>query len=135
MGARQDATVIMPERENVRKLHEQWGFAEAVVAGDTVYLSGVVTRLKAGESDMEAAYERTFATIGDVLTRAGVSWDDVVELTSYHTDVVGQADAIIKVKNRHVRPPLPAWTAIEVRRLIPDDGITEIRVIAKTGVR
>lgn len=130
-GARQAATVIIPERENVRKILEEWGFSEAVVAGDTVYLSGIVARLRPGETDLEAAYVRCFEVIGDTLKRAGVSWDDVVEMTSYHTDITAQKDAIIAVKHRYVAPPFPAWTAIEVRRLVPDDGITEIRVIAR----
>jgi hypothetical protein len=30
-----------------------------------------------------------------------------------------------------VKPPALAWTAIEINRLIPDRGITEIRVVAR----
>ena len=41
-----------------------------------------------------------------------------------------QMPAIVAVKNRYVRPPFPAWTAVGVTRLIPGSGITEIRVIA-----
>ncbi|BCW89492.1 hypothetical protein sos41_26580 [Alphaproteobacteria bacterium SO-S41] len=130
-GARQDATVIMPENEKVRKIHEDWGFSEAVIAGDTAYLSGVVVGLRPGETDLETAYTRAFDQIGGILKRAGLSWDDVVEITSYHTDVKAQMEAMIAVKHRYIAAPFPAWTAIQIVRLIPDSGITEIRITAK----
>jgi hypothetical protein len=35
------------------------------------------------------------------------------------------------VKKNYVKPPYPAWTAIQVSRLIPSNGITEIKIVAK----
>jgi len=35
------------------------------------------------------------------------------------------------VKNKYVRSPPPAWTAIQVARLIPNAGLTEIKIVAK----
>ena len=52
-------------------------------------------------------------------------------MTTYHTDVPAQLDAFVKVKARYVTAPYPAWTAIDVDRLVPDKGLVEIRVIAK----
>ena len=128
--ARQQATVLMSENEEERRFQEEWGYSDAIVAGDTIYLSGVVVGQREGET-LEAAYERTYARIGAILRRAGASWDDVVDITSYHTDVVAQMPAIVAVHRRHVRPPFPAWTAIDVDRLIPERGITEIKVVAR----
>lgn len=130
-GARQEAVVILPDNPQARKIHEEWGFAEAIVAGDTVYLSGVVVGLGPGETDLKAAYARTFDRMGASLRRAGVGWDDVVDITSYHTDLTTQMPAILAVKHRYVKPPFPAWTAIGVSRLIPDRGLTEIKLVAK----
>lgn len=130
-GARQEATVLMPEHPELRRFSEEWGYSDAIVAGDTVYLSGMVAGLRPGETDLQAAYARTFDHIGGVLARAGVTWDDVVDITSYHTDLTTQMPAIVAVKNRYVKAPFPTWTAIEVARLIPDRGITEIKIIAK----
>ena len=130
-GARQEATVVMPENPEARKFLEEWGFADAIVAGDTVYLSGVVVGLRPGETDLQAAYARTFDWLGKTLARAGVTWDDVVDITSYHTDLTTQMPAIVAVKNRYVKAPFPAWTAIGVSRLIPDRGLTEIKLVAK----
>ena len=128
--SRQQSTVLMSEDEEERRGQEAWGYSDAIAAGDTIYLSGIVVGQRPGET-LEAAYERTYARIGAILRRAGASWDDVVDITSYHTDVVAQMPAIVAVHRRHVSPPFPAWTAIDVDRLIPDRGITEIKIVAR----
>jgi hypothetical protein len=51
--------------------------------------------------------------------------------TSFHTDLTTQMPAIVAVKKNHVKPPYPAWTAIQVSRLIPTNGITEIKIVPK----
>ncbi|MFL6745524.1 MAG: Rid family hydrolase, partial [Sphingomicrobium sp.] len=72
-----------------------------------------------------------FARIGAILKRSGAGWDDVVDITSFHSDLTTQMPAIVAVKNKYVAGPPPAWTAIEVARLIPDRGITEIKIVAR----
>jgi enamine deaminase RidA (YjgF/YER057c/UK114 family) len=122
--------VIMSDDEGSRRFQEEWGYADAIVAGDTIYLSGVVVSQREGES-LEAAYDRTYRRIGATLARAGAGWDDVVDITSYHTDVTAQMPAIVAVHRRYVTAPFPAWTAIDVDRLIPERGITEIKIVAR----
>ncbi|MCH7862656.1 MAG: hypothetical protein IH998_13440, partial [Proteobacteria bacterium] len=45
-------TVIMPENPGAKASQEDWGYAEAVVAGNTIYLSGVVVGFAPGETDL-----------------------------------------------------------------------------------
>jgi len=130
-GARKDAKVLMAQDPAALKFEEEWGFADAVVTGDTIYLSGVVAGIREGETDLKLGYERAFERIGTILQRAGASWDDVVDITTFHTDLTTQMPAIVAVKNKYVKPPFPAWTAIQVSRLIPNNGLTEIKIIAK----
>ena len=130
-GSRQDARILLSDNPDARKIEEEWGFADAVVTGDTIYLSGVVAGLRPGETDLKIAYDRAFQRIGRILERAGASFDDVVDITSFHTDLKTQMPAIVAVKNKYVHAPPPAWTAIQVVRLIPDAGITEIKIVAK----
>ena len=130
-GARQDAQVVMSADPGERKFQQDWGYADAVVSGDTVTLSGVVAGVRPGETDLKAGYARAFERIGAILQRAGVSWDDVVDITSFHTDLTTQMPAIVAVKNRYIKPPYPTWTAIQVARLIPDNGVTEIKIVAR----
>ncbi len=130
-GSRQQATVLLSEDPESRKFQQEWGYADAVITGDTVYLSGVVAGLRPGETDLKLAYERSFARIGEILKRSGASWDDVVDITTYHTDLTSQMPAIVAVKNKYIVAPPPAWTAIGVSRLIPGNGITEIKMVAR----
>ena len=130
-GARPEAKVLMAEDQGLAKVEEDWGFADAIVAGDTIYVSGVVAGIREGETDLRPAYERAFERIGATLKRAGATWDDVVDITSFHTDLTTQMPAIVAVKSRYVKAPFPAWTAIQVSRLIPNNGLTEIKVVAK----
>ncbi|HEX9966190.1 MAG TPA: Rid family hydrolase [Allosphingosinicella sp.] len=129
-GERQRSSVLMSENEGARKFQEQWGYSDAIVAGDSIYLSGIVVGLRPGETDLEAAYERVYRQIGAILKRAGASWDDVVDISSFHTDVEGQIEKMVVVHKRHVKAPYPAWTAIGVARIL-GGGITEIKIVAK----
>jgi len=134
-GARQQGRVILSENPDERKFEEDWGYADAVVSGDTVYLSGVVAAARPGETDLQPAYDRAFQHIGAILARAGIGWDDVVDITSFHTDLTTQMPAIVAVKKKYITGPPPAWTAIGVSRLIPDRGLTEIKMVAKVPAR
>lgn len=130
-GARQEAKVLMASDPGSLKFEQDWGFSDAIVTGDTIYLSGVVAGVRDGETDLRIGYTRAFERIGEILKNAGASWDDVVEMTSFHTDLTTQMPAIVAVKNNYVKAPFPAWTAIQVSRLIPSNGITEIKIVAK----
>jgi enamine deaminase RidA (YjgF/YER057c/UK114 family) len=128
--ARKEATVLMAENERARAFQEKWGFNDAIIAGDTIYLSGIVVGKAPGETDMQAAYDRGYQRIGAVLKRAGASWDDVVDMTSFHTDVEGQIEQMAAVHKRYVTAPYPAWTAIGVAKIL-SGGVTEIKITAK----
>jgi enamine deaminase RidA (YjgF/YER057c/UK114 family) len=131
---RSQAQVLMSEDDDERRFQEEWGYSDAIIVGDTIYLSGVVVGQREGES-LEAAYDRAYRRIGAILARAGASWADVVDITTYHTDVTVQMPAIVAVHRRYVAAPFPAWTAIDVDRLIPERGITEIKIIARRPAR
>jgi enamine deaminase RidA (YjgF/YER057c/UK114 family) len=134
-GARDEARVVMPGNPDTLKLWQEWGFSDAIVIDNMVYLSGVVASTKDGDKGLEDAYARAFDKLGSILAKAGASWDDVIDITSFHTDLKSQMPAIVTVKNRYVHAPFPAWTAVQVSRLIPDRGITEIKLVAKLPAR
>jgi enamine deaminase RidA (YjgF/YER057c/UK114 family) len=131
--ARHPENVVVPAEADDRRELDDWGYAEAVIDGDRIWLSGVVAGLRPGETmaDQEAAYERAFRGLGDVLNRSGSSFDGIVEITSFHTDLPAQIEAFKKVKHRYIRGPFPAWTAIDIDRLVPDRGLVEIKLVAR----
>jgi enamine deaminase RidA (YjgF/YER057c/UK114 family) len=87
----------MSQSERGREFQEKWGFNDAIVVGDTIYLSGIVVGTAPGETDIKLGYDRVYKQIGAVLKRAGASWDDVVDMTSFHTDVEGQIEQMAAV--------------------------------------
>lgn len=129
-GARDRATVLMSEEKQGRGFQVEYGYADAVVIDGTAYLSGVVVGPGPG-GDLAAGYEQAFRHLGRILERAGSSWRDVVDMTSYHTDLPKQLKPMSEVKARYITEPFPAWTAIQVVRLVPDGGITEIKLVAR----
>lgn len=130
-GGRQKAEIIIPE--NARSSYENWGYAPAVKIGNTIYVSGVVTVLR-GEGSYEERYARGFKDalewIDEILREAGASLDDVVDITSFHTDLQRQLQTAIKVRMAHMNMPHPAWTAVGTTALASPDGVTEIKVVA-----
>jgi enamine deaminase RidA (YjgF/YER057c/UK114 family) len=132
-GARQQSTVVVPTA--MKAAYENWGYAPAIVTRDgTIYVSGVVSGLHGTGSYEEryaAGFERALDAIGRVLKEAGASLDDVVDITTYHTDLARQLDTAVKVRMKKMNPPHPAWTAVGTSALAMPDGQTEIRVIAK----
>jgi enamine deaminase RidA (YjgF/YER057c/UK114 family) len=129
-GERQNATVLMSENPGARQFQENLGFSDAVISGDTIYLSGIVAGKRPDEQGFEPGYDRVYRQIGEILKRAGASWDDVVDMSSFHTDVESQIDAMAAVHKRYVKAPYPAWTAIGVAKVL-GGGVTEIKVVAK----
>lgn len=130
-GSRQRAVVTLPADPSAEKAREKWGYADAVLSGDTAYFSGLIAMLKEGESTPEAAYERMFSLFDERLRKVGCTWDDVVDITSYHTDLSVQMPFFLAVKRKYVRQPFPAWTAVGVTRLIADTGVTEMKLVAR----
>lgn len=131
-GTRTTADVLYSENPQERAFQESAGYSDAVILRDgTIYLSGVVV----GPTADKAAFERTYRRISDILLRAGATWEDVVEITSYHTDIEPQVAVMSEVQKQFITPPFAAWTAVQVTRLYSPGGVTEIKIVAKKAVR
>jgi len=132
----QDAKqTIMPEDPDALAFQQAVGYSDAVVAGDLVILSGVVAGPADGDEGMEPGFARAFDRIARTLERAGLGWDDVVEIQTFHTDLPGQIETFAEVKNRYVKAPFPAWTAIGITALYEPSALVEIKVTAYRGER
>lgn len=132
-GARQQSTVVVPSW--MKQAYDGYGYAPAIVTRDgTIYVSGVIVALRGTgtyEERYAAGFERALGVIERVLTEAGASLDDVVEITSFHTDLQRQLTTATKARMAKMNPPHPAWTAVGTTALADPDGVTEIRVTAK----
>lgn len=123
---------LMPEDAEGRAFQEAYGFSDAVVHGDTIYLSGVVAGPAPGETSLEPGYTRAFARIDGILKRLGASWDDVLVFDTFHKcSVSAQVEALLPVKSRYITAPFPAWTAVGVSDLYDPGAVTEIRLTVR----
>lgn len=120
---------IMPEDPEARAFQEAVGFSDAVVHGDTIYLSGVVAAPLPGETGLIPAYERAFARMDATLKRLGASWDDVLVFDTFHAGKMSaQLDDLVAVRSRYIKAPFPSWTAVGVTELYEPTAVTEIRL-------
>jgi len=122
---------VMPENPQARAFQEQFGYSEAVIHGDTVYLSGVVAGAPPAGMNPADYYAQTFERIGAILARAGSSWDDVLDITTYHVDIDASLTPLAAAKNRYVKAPFPTWTAIDIDRLYEPTATVEIKIVAR----
>ncbi len=130
-SAQEPKQTIMPEDPDALAFQEAVGYSEAVIVDGMVYLSGVVAGPAEGETSMAPGFTRAFDHIGTILARAGAGWDDVVTFDTYHTDLAGQLDEFVEVKNRYIKAPFPAWTAIGITSLYEPTGLVEIKITAR----
>ena len=65
------------------------------------------------------------------MSLSGSSIDGIVEITAYLTDVTSQTPALDKARLAIMRPLFAASTVVQVVRLIPDNAIGKIRVVAR----
>lgn len=134
-SAREATNVIMPQDPRALEFQNAVGFADAVVSGDTIYLSGVVAGQAPGDDGFQPGFDRAFKRIEATLKRAGASWDDVVDITTFHTDIIEHMRDFSAVKNRYVKPPFPTWTAIGISALFEPTAVVEIKVVARKPAR
>ena len=110
-------------------------YSQAIRSGNTLYLSGQTPLDPAtGEmvaGDIEAQATRVFENLKAVLSAAGASFDDVLRVGIYMTDL-GNFAKVNEVMKRYFREPYPARSTIGVAAL-PRGAAVEIDLIAAVG--
>lgn len=122
--------VVFPA--NRHALYQEHRYSAAVRAGDLLFVSGQVGSREDGSPEPNFADQvrRAFANLNAVLSAAGCTFDDVVDVTTFHTDPQRQFETIMAVRNAEIgEPPYPNWTAVGVTWLAGFDF--EIKAIAR----
>ena len=149
---------IIPD--GLEKVYRDWHFAPAVIANGMIYCSGIVGTSADGEvpdqarassfegaretlrrqgsglaelravKDPEGQFATAFEGLRSVLEAAGAGLADVVELVTYHVDIHTHMAGFMRVKDRYLEEPYPAWTAVGVSELIVPGGLVELRATA-----
>ncbi|WP_033070283.1 RidA family protein [Thalassospira australica] len=124
------AEAIFPPKRHA--LYEQHGYSAAIRSNDLVFVSGQVGSREDGspEPDFKSQVVLAFENLKAVLAAAGCTFDDLIDVTTFHTDPENQFADIMEVKNAiFSKAPYPNWTAVGVNWLAGFDF--EIKVIAR----
>jgi enamine deaminase RidA (YjgF/YER057c/UK114 family) len=82
------------------------------------------------EPDLAKQIDLAFQNLIGTLGEAGCTLDDIIDVTTFHTDPEAQFDTIMEVRDRYVKgPDYPNWTAVGVTWLNGFDF--EMKVVAR----
>ena len=121
---------------NRHSLYEAHRYSAAIRSGDLLFVSGQVGSREDGtpEPDFERQVRLAYDNLTAVLRAAGASLDDVVDVTTFHTDPATQIETVMKVREAVLGgAPYPNWTAVGVNWLAGFDF--EIKAIARIPAR
>jgi reactive intermediate/imine deaminase len=110
-------------------------YADAVLAGDTLYISGIVPVDEHGAvvgADAAAQARQVFALMGRVLAAAGGTPGDVAKVTVYLLDI-DDRPRINPIREAFFGAARPASTLVEVSRLAVPGALLEIEAVAHLG--
>ena len=121
--------VIPPGMEIIR---ERFNYNPGVIVDNTLYIAGQVGRDENLQvlDGANAQYVQAFENVKKVLSAAGASFDNVVDMVTYHVDI-GDLPNFITVKDRYFTNEMPAWTGIGVSALAMPGLLIEIKCVAK----
>src|SRR4249920_2282229 len=83
-------------------LYDNNTYSAAIRSGDLLFVSGQVGSREDGspEPDFAKQVQLAFDNLAAVLKAAGCSFDDIVDVTSFHTDPEKQFDAVMVAKSK-----------------------------------
>ena len=123
--------IIPPSQQS---FYDNFHFAPAVVDGSHLRCSGVIgIDMKTGgvSADPATQFTQAFDNLAEVLEAGGASFAAITEMTTFHVGLQAHLGTFMAVKDKYVREPYPAWTAIGITELAVPGGLVEIRVTAR----
>lgn len=126
-------TAIVPQ--GMEGYVSNWQMSPGLMAGEFLFLTGMTGAGPEGtvNPDPEVQINLAFDRVNTVLQEAGLSFRNVVEMTSYHVGISSHIDVFRAIRSRHIAEPFPAWTAIEVAGFVTPGTICELRIVARRG--
>ncbi len=117
----------------MQSIYDDWHMSPGLDCDGFVFLTGVNGVASDGTVSVHAEeqIEIAFSHAETVLAEGGMSFADVLEVTSYHVGIRQHLDSFRKVWERKVVEPYPAWTAIEVAGFASEGVVVELRIIAR----
>ena len=119
----------------MQKSYDRFHFAPGVKVGDLLLCSGQIGTGADGRcpDDPAEQFRLAFEHVEEILSEAGGTLADIVEMTTYHVDMNEHLGAFMKAKDAAMPEPHCAWTAIGCTELAMPGGLVEIKVQAYLG--
>ena len=119
---------------------KEYGYAQSVKVGDTIYLSGQVSHDDRGNivrlGDMEAQMRQAYANIQKVLAQYGAAMENIVDEILFVTDMNTAFAAAVKCRQDIFSgTPVVASTIVQIQRLAFPELMIEIRCVAKVELK
>lgn len=117
---------------SMQKSYDNFHFAPAQVHNGVLYASGQLGTDAGGNvpESAEEEFRNAWQAVGAILQEAGMSYENIIEFTSYHVGLQKNLGTFMKVKDEFIKAPYPAWTAIGITELAVPGARVEIRVRA-----
>ncbi len=114
----------------------EFGYAQAVKVGDTIYLSGQIshdeTGAIVGAVDTEAQMRQAYANIKRLLAEYGAGAENIVDETWFVTNIEAASAAAVKVRKEiFAGAPVAALTVVQIERLAFPELLIEIKCVAR----
>ncbi|MDJ0674737.1 MAG: RidA family protein [Calothrix sp. MO_167.B42] len=133
--------VIIPQGMEI--LYEKFHYCPGIKVGNTLYISGQVGRDENFQiiEGTEAQFIQAFENVQKVLSAAGATFDNVVEMITYHVTEFSHTSEpeqrkiphlplFMQVKDRYFINQFPTWTGVGVTALSTPGLIVEIKCTA-----
>jgi enamine deaminase RidA (YjgF/YER057c/UK114 family) len=105
-----------------------------VKIGKQIYIAGQTSVDEkgnlVGKGDIEAQTRQVFKNLQKCLEAAGASFDQVVKMNVYSTNLDAHLATIMKVRMEYFPKEPVASTTIQISRLVHPDWLVEIEAIA-----
>lgn len=111
---------------------DQLKMSPGIVSNGHIFLNGTTGNDPQGQMPADPATQmrNAFDKIGAVLHEGGLTFDALIEMTTYHIGLRGHFDLFDAIRLEYLTAPYPAWTAVEVAGLRRPGAVVEIRAIA-----
>ncbi|WP_415717205.1 RidA family protein [Roseibium sp.] len=121
---------IIPDE--LKGFYSDWKMSPGLACSDFLFFSGFTGADAEGNlsSNPEEQIRMAFRKVGLVLAKAGLSYNALVEMTTYHAGLRDHLELFKRIRAEHVVEPYPAWTAIEVSGFVREGAIIEIKAVA-----
>jgi 2-iminobutanoate/2-iminopropanoate deaminase len=115
---------------------KEYGYAQSVKIGDTIYISGQVghdeTGKIVGHGNMETQMRQAYTNIQKLLSQYGATMNNIVDEILFVTDMDAAFSAATKCREEIFSgSPVIASTIVQIQRLAFPDLLIEIRCVAR----